>query len=144
MADRFADNACNEHPEGCPEGSHRGRYDSSQATPTAKALAEMIADLQARLMGAQEELHAKAVCDCHTWPTIKEFHEYTVAVEAERDAALRAAEAKGALAERLRILITNVATVLREDGLEKTAAFLDDEVLKLTPAEAHRSGQEGD
>ena len=42
----------------------------------------------AKLKEAQEELHAKAVCDCHTWPTIKEFHEYTVAVEAQRDAAI--------------------------------------------------------
>ena len=35
----------------------------------------------------QETAESKIVCDCHTWPTIKEFHEYTVAVEAERDAA---------------------------------------------------------
>jgi len=36
---------------------------------------------------ARKELHAEAVCDCHAWPTVKEFHEYTVAVERERDEA---------------------------------------------------------
>jgi len=24
---------------------------------------------------------AGSICDCHTWPTIKEFHDYTVALE---------------------------------------------------------------
>ena len=34
---------------------------------------------------AQQAREETVVCDCHTWPTIKEFHEYTVAVEEERD-----------------------------------------------------------
>ena len=46
---------------------------------------EMRDSLKAELAQLRCELHAKAVCDCHSWPSIKEFHEYTEAIEKERD-----------------------------------------------------------
>lgn len=60
---------------------------------------------------AEQELHCEAVCDCHTWPTIKEFHEYTVALEAELAKARTVQEKIAELERRVRELEDRLAGI---------------------------------
>ncbi len=81
-----------------------------------QGMAKETADLRAQLAAEKD----RPVCDCHTWPTVAEMHDYCVALEKrldERDKALVdwvKANGPGGWIDDLRMSVAYLREVLAE------------------------------
>lgn len=78
-------------------------------------LASQVSGLQAQLRMAERRLE-RPVCDCHTWPTVRELHDYTVAVERQRDKLREVAVDARETLEKVKAKVAEMSRLLRKHG----------------------------
>lgn len=67
----------------------------------------------------------RPVCDCHTWPTAKEMHDYCVALEQRLEQAERRCAEHGATEIELRAGLSNAASLIVK-GAQRQAQLEQD------------------